>query len=271
LYTARAFFEPTSRGNRFMLEYVPLPGRPQRGIVVLLHAFAEEMNKCRRMAAVTARRLAAEGWRVTQFDLPGCGDSSGSFADADWCNWCDDAVEVVQKASQTVKGPLWLWGMRAGALLIPPVIAHFPSENVLLWQPALSGQQQLGQFLRLKAALSTLSGAERVSVGEIRARLASGTSEEVAGYTISPSLATGLDSARLKLPDSFSGRVVWFEVAPVTPAAVSPVAQSQCEAWRAAGIKVECTAVYGPPFWQTQEIAESPALVEATLSALRTP
>jgi exosortase A-associated hydrolase 2 len=269
LQSARAFFEPTARGSRFTIEHLPPADRPALGSVVFLHAFAEEMNKSRRMVAVTARQLAAAGWRVTLFDLHGCGDSSGDFGDATWEHWCSDAREVVQKGEQSGKGPLWFWAMRAGALLAPPLLEQVPEANLLLWQPVTSGQQQLTQFLRLKAAQSALAGGSRVGVSELRARLASGTPTEVAGYMISPELAAGLDSARLALPDAFSGRVEWLEVSALTPPSLSPAAQSLCGQWHAAGKAVRSAAVSGAPFWQTQEIAECPALAEATLEALQ--
>ena len=42
-------------------------------------AWAEEMNKARRMAALQARLLAENGYAVLQIDLHGCGDSSGDL------------------------------------------------------------------------------------------------------------------------------------------------------------------------------------------------
>lgn len=229
------------------------------------------MNKCRRMAAVMARRLAGDGWRVVLFDLHGCGDSSGDFADADWHGWCADAVDVTKDAVEAAQGPVWLWGMRAGALLIPRVLETYTQANLLLWQPVVSGQQQISQFLRLKAALSALAGGDRVSVNSMRSQLADGSPVEVAGYAISPSLASGLDAARLALPGGYKGRIAWLEVSTSRPATLSPAGRLQCEAWAAAGMQVQGIAVSGPPFWQTQEIAEAPELVEATISALSAP
>ena len=45
------------------------------------------------------------------------------------------------------------------------------------------------------------------------------------------------------------------------------------DAWiakcRAAGARVESAVVTGPPFWQTTEIEEAPALIEETVRALK--
>ena len=70
------------------------------GTVIWVHAFAEELNKTRRMSARMARLLAGEGWRVVQKDLSGCGDSTGDFGDATWAAWVDDVkAELLQAAS----------------------------------------------------------------------------------------------------------------------------------------------------------------------------
>jgi hypothetical protein len=39
-------------------------------------------------------------------------------------------------------------------------------------------------------------------------------------------------------------------------------------AWQAAGCEVAVTTVAGLPFWQTQEIAECAALIDATTAAV---
>ena len=89
---ARPFF--LQRGSRqlFCLHYAPAGA--SRGAVVHVPAFAEEMNKSRRMASLQARALAAQGWHVLQLDLLGTGDSEGDFGDATWADWMDDVAEA---------------------------------------------------------------------------------------------------------------------------------------------------------------------------------
>src|SRR5688500_5815022 len=84
-----ASFEPSASGPRLRCVAEPAGGTV-RGVVLLLPPFAEEMNKSRRMCALLARGLAADGWRVVRIDLLGCGDSAGSLRDASWEQWCDD-------------------------------------------------------------------------------------------------------------------------------------------------------------------------------------
>ena len=66
-------------GQRLCIHHPPRRGEPARGAVLHLHAFAEEMNKSRRMVALQARALAEAGFAVLQIDLHGCGDSGGDF------------------------------------------------------------------------------------------------------------------------------------------------------------------------------------------------
>ena len=126
-----AFFQPApDGGQRLYLHHTPPTGQVLKGAVLYIHPWAEEMNKSRRMAAMASRALAAQGWAVLQVDLLGCGDSSGDFGDATWQAWTDDVVRAAQwLTSRHPEAPLWLWGLRAGALLVgaagwaPPVIS----------------------------------------------------------------------------------------------------------------------------------------------------
>lgn len=265
-----AILEPVGTGFRFCVQYRPAPANVLRGAVVYVHPFAEEMNRSRRMAALAAGAMARAGWAVTQCDLLGCGDSSGDFGDATWDDWISDLQRAVARARcEAGAGRLWLWATRGGALLLPALLETCPDADLLLWQPVASGQLALTQFLRLSAA-STMVGGEGASVKELRATLADGAAVEVAGYTVGPRLARGLDGARLiELPASFRGRVRWLEVVGEGDA-LSPVALSTSDAWKQRGIDVHSETVAGPPFWQTIEIAECPPLIDRTLSALLT-
>lgn len=214
------------------------------------------------MTTLAARRLSQQGWSVLARDLHGCGDSSGDFGDASWQSWIDDLQSLVDEAPSDE--PLWLWGVRAGALLVPELLARRANANVLLWQPVVSGQAALTQFLRLKTAAAALAGKDRVDVKSLRAALAAGNTVEVAGYTLSPDLASGYEAAALKLPAGYRGRVVWLEVANAQPATLAPAGDGMRTEWRSRGVAVEAEAVIGEQFWQTQETAECPALLDAT-------
>jgi len=220
------------------------------------------------MAALQARAMADAGWSVLQIDLFGCGDSDGDFADADWQQWRTDVSDAANWLHlQTGHTPA-LWGLRAGCLLACEVAGEMnPAPDLLFWQPALSGRQTLQQFLRMKVASQLFkdSTPDRMSTKQLHDVLSRGDSVEVAGYALSSGLAMGLDASELEPPVT-SARVAWLEVRSDAPAEISPAASARIHVWRAAGHAVNGGAVTGAAFWQTQEIAECPELIDATLA-----
>lgn len=274
------FFAPWGlRGQRFGLWHAPVSS--PRGLVVQVHAFAEEANKCRRMAARQARALAGAGWAVLQFDLLGCGDSEGDFGDAGWDDWVDDVTRAVDVACGRWRAA-WpqhpvpprpiLWSQRAGSLIAVAAAARCRQPlDLLFWQPAGSGKQVLQQFLRLKLAAG-LDGAAAKAVSEaLRASLAAGEAVEIAGYRLSSDLARGLEAATLAPPPDLPGgpcRVHWLEVAAREQPSLLPASEPAIARWREAGHDVQALAVRGPAFWATVEMEEAPALLDATLEAL---
>jgi uncharacterized protein len=268
--TLDAFFEPAADGRegvRLYLHHRP-QGTPPRAAVLYLHPFAEEMNKSRRMAALQARRLAAAGCAVLQVDLKGCGDNPGDFGDASWDDWVADAVQAARWLGARHDVPLWLWGLRAGALLASAAAPHVGRPcHFLFWQPATTGKAVLQQFLRLKAAADMLDGSAKGVVEGLRAQLRAGQAVEIAGYLLHPSLAAGLEKASLD-PTPRAGRVEWFEVQAQPGDEASPAAARVAGLWQRAGFDVRTQVVAGPPFWQTADIEEAPALLDATSRAL---
>lgn len=272
-YTA---FQSGPLGQRFCIWHADMAQAAQV-LVVHVHAFAEEMNKSRRMAALQARALAASGCAVLQFDLLGCGDSAGEFSDASWNAWLDDVAAAVVLAKQrhadtwpSASPPvLWLWAQRAGALLAAEAAARMPEPvNMLLWQPTPNGKQVLQQFLRLESA-GVLLG-KNTGKGSARTALARGEVAEVAGYGLAATLANGLEASRLQPPAS-AARLEWLDVASTVDQPPTPAAELSLKAWAAAGWKVRHQTVAGPSFWQTNEIEVTPALIAATLAALSPP
>jgi exosortase A-associated hydrolase 2 len=235
------------------------------GSLLFVHAFAEEMNKSRRMVALAARALAERGFSVLLVDLYGCGDSDGDFGDADWAQWRDDVVDTGRWWRDESGHLPILWSMRTGCLLTCEAARDFGAERFVFWQPQPSGEQALQQFLRLRVAQSVgSSSSPRVTTQTLRASLARGETLEVAGYALSPGVALGLDAARLALPPHAT-RAAWIEIVADAATGARPVAQTRIDDWRAARLDATLRSIEGPAFWQTQEIAESQALVGATV------
>lgn len=263
-----AFFLPAAVGQRFCL-YYPARGCAERGAVVYLHPFAEEMNKSRRMASLQARALAASGYGVLQIDLYGCGDSSGDFGDATWQHWSEDVHLACHWLRARSRAPLILWGLRAGCLLAASAAVNLPEvPNFIFWQPVLSGKQHWQQFMRLKMAGELASGHTKGITEQLRQLLDAGQGVEIAGYTIHPALAGGFQDAELQAQAGQSGRVAWLELSTRADPILAPFTQKRIEQWQAAGYTVNAQVVRGPAFWQTTEIEDVPELLGATRAAM---
>jgi exosortase A-associated hydrolase 2 len=265
---AEPFFLKAGIGERFCLYHSPEGSTQIRGAFVYVHPFAEEMNKSRRMAALQARAFAKAGFAVLQIDLFGCGDSSGEFGEASWELWKDDVLAASSWLEARTGIVASLWGLRLGALLVLDVAAtsNRNLDGLLLWQPVINGEQFLTQFLRMRLAGDMLGNGQEQSGGtqEMRKRMVTGESLEIAGYELAPALAASIDG--LKAADLMvtSMPVHWFELVADNGRPMPPAAVRVAEAWEERGVDLHRHLVPGKPFWSSQEIEECPALLEET-------
>ena len=261
---AEPFFLGTPGGPRFCLFHPP-EGTP-RASLLYLHPFAEEMNKSRRMAALAARRLAAQGVGVLQIDLHGCGDSGGEFLDARWDGWKADVRAGLDWLRARLGLAPGLWGLRLGALLALDYAKDDAPARLLLWQPTLGGPACLTQFLRLRLAGELLQDGPAAAGGTeaLRARLRAGEPLEIAGYELHPELALALDAVEAAKLPAPRCPVDWLELVAESGRALPPAAARLAAAWSAQGVELRQQAVPGPQFWTAQEIEEAPLLLDAT-------
>lgn len=262
---AQPFFLDGGAAARFCLYHAPVGGC--RGAWLYVHPFAEEMNKSRRMAALQARALAQQGHAVLQIDLHGCGDSAGDFGDARWATWHEDVARGMRWLRERTGRQPGLWGLRLGGLLALDSAAAVAPAALLLWQPVVGGSQFLTQFLRLKVASQMLTDGDGGGTAALRQSLAAGQPLEIAGYTLDPALALAIDAvdgAQIDPPCP----VYWFDVVADAQRPLSSAAARVTDGWRQRGATVHAQPVAAPQFWATQEIAESPALLAATLQTV---
>ncbi len=269
--SADAFFLDTPDGPRFCLYHAPRG--VCRGALVYVHPFAEEMNRSRRMAALAARALAAQGVGVLLLDLHGCGDSAGDFGDASWDGWLRDIACARAWIEARLECSAGLWGLRVGALLAVLHAQRAPvaPQRLLLWQPVTAGSGYLNGFLRLRLAGELLAGGSDSGGTEaLRESLAAGEALEIAGYTLSPQLAAGLDAADARARGPRCA-IHWFEVMAAAGRALPPAAVRVADTWRLQGSRVDVHQVVGPQFWSAPETIDCPALLAATLACLENP
>jgi exosortase A-associated hydrolase 2 len=263
------------RAARLLAVVHPAAGSVERGAVIVVPPFAEEMNKARRMITLFAQGAAARGITTVVPDLTGTGDSDGEFSDARWDIWCDDLARL-SKIVETRTGhpPTWL-AVRSGALLAFAVeqSAAARCARLILWAPVLDGERFMRQFLRLKVAgamtQAAANPADRASVANLESSLRAGNSLEVAGYTIAAELWAAMITCKLPTSPPVAGAGVhWFELSEAEPPELSPAVQRSIEQLQANGWRVKAQTVAGPAFWGTAEISTAPELIAGSVAAL---
>lgn len=263
---------PGARGPLVGLLHLPDPSRVCRGGVLVVPAFAEEMNRCRSMVTMQAQRLAMQGLATLVLDPRGTGDSCGEFEDADWDGWADDLRRGADWLDQHGYGCRVLWGLRLGALMAARLAAERPAvERLLLWQPVVAGKAYWTQFLRIRIAAEMGQPDGVRSTEELRRQSAAGTAVEVSGYHVGAALAQALDRLEWPAPEALKHCTVhWCEVLADADAVVPRANAKLLDAMQASGVATTSSQVIGPAFWQVHERDVAPALLEATTAIAET-
>lgn len=245
--------------------------RPVRGCVLHAPAFAEEMNKSRRMVTLTAQAMARNGWVVLVPDLVGTGDSPGDLSVVNWIDWVDDlerlACWMQGQDESRGGGRLWIWGLRTGALLSSAVARRLsPTPALLWWQPFLNGKVALQQFLRIASAgqLNKAGAPKPLSPSQ---QLDRAGVTEVGGYLIGRQLAEGLAAANLDAPDGVP-RVEWMDVVAAADLPPSPASAVALDRIAKTVSLTRHQRLVGVPFWTSVEIECVGKLVDLTPLAL---
>lgn len=246
-----------------------LPENPSCNHVILhVPAFAEEMNKSRRMVASQSRAMAKLGFTVLVLDLFGTGDSQGEFSEATWEIWLQNIADAILWLKQHNYHSITLWGLRTGALLAMSFIDQHPGlvDGLLAWQPVLNGDLFANQFLRLRIAAGMMNKNQSLeSTGDLKKILFDGQALEVAGYMLNPNLflpMMALHADRL----SFHGleKAAIFEWTSESVSKPCLVTQEYYRQLLVQNVNVSLDAFIGLNFWASQEIVIAPKLIELT-------
>jgi len=262
-----AQFRDLGTGERFCVDWQPT--EKAAGALVLVPPFGEELNKSRRAMACAARAFSANGWHVRLVDAFGTGDSPGDFADATWAQWVADFRAAGADLARQTGLKVAYWAVRSGALLARD--AADPDSMLVLWQPLLSGEQQLTQLLRLRIAQEAFSGSGPTqTTKQLRATLERGEPLEIGGYELNPMLVLPMAERGIGAFAAWKGRLVWLEVAPEPVTEPPPATLRALSLLREGGVAIEYDQVLGQPFWMTVEIEGAEGLCQRTLQALGT-
>lgn len=235
--------------------------------VLFVPPFGEEMNKCRRQVTETADLLVDAGYAVLSLDLFGTGDSEGDFQEATWALWRDNVVSAI--AWSAAKGlPVHaVIATRLGCALAMEALeeAQHAVRFTALWQPVESGRQFMTQFLRLRVAASMMQAGDKVTVEDLKARLARDEAIEVAGYLLGGELWRAVEALELALHiDERLGRLSIWEIGRGPAEELSVPGKRLLRRARERGLDVSADRLSGEPFWSSTEIVTHPELARRT-------
>lgn len=252
---AEPFFLNSSEGRRlFCMSYNNVRVRGELNSVLLLPAFAEEMNCTRRLTHAISCGLAELGYRVLTPDLSNTGDSTGRFVDARFANWLDDVKQCSQWLMNDA-ATISLLTFRAGSLFLPQLTQHLQNvlKKVCLIQPLDSGGQWLTEFLRIRVAKSMFEG-ETENIESLKRALTSGHNVEVAGYELSTELFNELMELSLtneRICISEQGLVITSKRS-IDESREEKV-KSTIRTWNCSGESFRSTLVRGDAFWSSDQ------------------
>jgi exosortase A-associated hydrolase 2 len=263
-----AEFIPSAAGRIFVLLRRPIE-IGDRGCVLFVPPFGEEMNKSRRQITLTAERLVNRGFSVLTVDLYGTGDSEGDFSEATWDVWKADIANVVRWCETAGPSVDSLVGVRLGCALAGESLRDggLAVQRTVFWQPVDTGRQYISQFLRLRVAASMMSATPE-TVDELRARLAQRSTVEVAGYCLSPTLWEQIERVETaKSVGDKLGRLAVLELGLGERRELSPGGRRVLEAV-GSDLGASGARIHGEPFWGATEIVVNSELSLATVQFL---
>jgi len=164
-----------------------------------------EYERCHRVLVAVAARLAESGVPCLRIDLSGCGESSGDLPEAGPARWATDVAEglaEVLRLARTRKAVLAGLRLSCRAMLEPAVFGHPAVAALALWEPVLSGEAQLNEWLVAERALLA-------PYGRVPQVDSAGRPRSCLGHTIGLNLASEL--AAWQPPTQVPARpVVWI-------------------------------------------------------------
>jgi exosortase A-associated hydrolase 2 len=171
-----------------LLAHFDAPAGDIHAGIVMVHPFGEEKKCAHRALYETAKALCDKGIAVLRFDLSGCGDSEGAFAECRTTAWRADIVAAHGELQRRIPGkPTALLGLRMGAALAAEAVAEIGGLSALiLWQPLINGKTEFtGELRRLLIQQMVTHGKSTTKQSDLVAQLERGDGEvELDGYPV---------------------------------------------------------------------------------------
>lgn len=237
-------------------------------LVVIIPAFAEEMNRTRRPLSALAEELVKIGYTVWIPDFYGTGDAEGDFCQIDLTCWVDDMSKAIESSSfKQISIIACRFGVQVlNAYLQQRLNLQIEISQIVLWQPQWNIHLFWQHIWRLDV-VSNLTVNNKIKQSAEN-RLIERGFVDIQGYKIPRTFfeQTQLLSDPMLVFSKYP--VVWFECNQLgnTSASVSMNYQrlkdtSSCQ-----------HALYVLPvqsFWLTQETTDVSVLIDATVSVFK--
>lgn len=247
------------------------PDGPAAGSVLFCNPLFEERKSAQKILVDTARALCAEGFAVLRFDYRGCGDSEGDFSLFTVRDWLED----IRQAAAFLKarhpgGPMGVLGLRLGASLgIKASSAGAGFDFAVLWEPVPRGREYLEQELRRKLMKEMLTfGRSQASRDALLEALAAGQDIDFDGYPVTPVLYRDMGDVDLTIPlPPPHPRCLMMSIG--SSERPSRSLSGLQNAFQASGWMSVAKAVKEQPFWNLVGLVPCPALIQATVSWIK--
>jgi hypothetical protein len=195
----------------------------------------------------------------------GTGDSEGEFSDASIPLWLRNLDAVASWAANRNLRIDTILGVRFGCLLAAQWVHGSRRQLVrsIFWQPTLSGEQIVRQWLRTRVSAAMFDGSAPMTTADLSSRLNDGEALEIGGYLLTPSFAGELRALEMSaLLGPGLGQTSIFEIGEGIE--ISPALGRLQTLHRLDFV----ARIRGDPFWSSSEIVRNSTLIQSTVRRL---
>ncbi len=234
--------------------------------LVFVHPFAEE-KKCSHRVLVEAARAASDmGCAVLRFDLRGCGDSDGDFADATLDGWREDLrAALAYGRAELPCDKLGLLGLRLGGALAAE-LAETELDLVCpaVWEPVVDGARYLSLTMRRSMMRKKLTAHEGGDEAPEEEDEPGETEIDFDGYLVPAEVQAEISAIDLLAePKAFPGPALVLNLSPRSKVAVP------MEELASLYVSGEAQVVRQEPIWSTVGLVDPAATLSITSEWMR--